>query len=376
MEGEKMTFKNFSIRQFFGVVPVMFIVVVIASFGFFSCKGPDVDKTVIQAYELRMNGKADEAKTMLEQVISDEPENALAYYELARTKNHIGLSVLRELENALESSRESIDKAIENDPDSVIYLFFAGYIASQSAYMAAQRGQPEVKEKYSEVCSIYESVLRLKPDYHEAMLYLVQIYGVLPEEMGGDKTKAEQYAKKLEEMDEIFGIKARAILLPEEADSVGYWQKVLDKHEGNAEVLGELGRAYLYIDQVEDGIKCFEEAASINPGQNILFLDLARYHTYTGLYDEKQREAAFPLAEKAFKRYLDSEPIPPLKAFALNLLSRIKRGMGDQEGADELRERAEIIDPYYSRASGVPTPDLWVPLGEISHNTRSLFRPF
>jgi tetratricopeptide (TPR) repeat protein len=330
---------------------------------------------VIEAYELRMNGKADEAKAMLEQVISNEPDNALAHYELARTNYHIGLSGLGELETALEEIQHSIDRAIENDPDNVIYHFFAGFIASQSAYAAIKREQPDAKEKYAKVCSIYESVLKLKPDYHEAMLYLVQIYGILPEEMGGDKLKAEQYAKNLEEMDEIFGAKARAILLPEEADYIGYWQKVLEKHEGNTEVLRELGRAYLFKDQVEDGVKCFEEAVRIDPGQNILFLDLARYHGYVGLYDKKLRNKAWPLAEKAFKRYLDSEPIPPLKAFALNALSRIKRGMDDQEGADELREKAETIDPYYSRATGVPTPDLWVPLGEISHNNRYLFWP-
>jgi tetratricopeptide (TPR) repeat protein len=363
-------------RQFLWIVLVMFSVVVIASLGLLSCKGPELDKAVMEAYELRMNGKADEAKAMLEQVISDEPDNALAHYELARTKYHIALSDLEESEITPEDIQQSIDKAIENDPDNVIYRFFAGYIASQSAYMAIKRDQPDVKEKVANVCSAYESVLKLKPDYHEAILCLAQIYGLFPEDRGGDKSKAEQYAKKLEEMDEIFGAKARAILLPDEVDRVDYWQKVLDKHEGNAEVIRELGRNYLFKDQVEDGVKCFEEAVRIDPGQNILFLDLARYHIYEGLGDKKLRDTAWPLAEKAFKRYLDSEPIPPLKAFALNLWSRIKRGMGDQEGADELREKAETIDPYYSKATGVPTPDLWVPLGEISHNNRYLFWPF
>jgi tetratricopeptide (TPR) repeat protein len=274
-----MNSQNNSKRQFLWIVLVMSSVVAIASFGLLSCKGPEVDKVVMEAYELRMNGKADEAKAMLEQVISDEPDNALAHYELARTKLHIGLSALKELEAALEDIQQSIDKAIENDPDNVIYRFFAGRIAFMSAYGAAQREQPDVKEKFAKLCSVYESVLKLKPDYHEAMLYLVQIYGILPEDMGGDKSKAEQYAKKLEEMDEIFGAKARAILLPEEADYVGYWQKVLKKHEGNAEVLRELGRAYLFKDQVEEGVKCFEEAVRIDPEHNILFLDVARYHT-------------------------------------------------------------------------------------------------
>ncbi len=374
--GEEMTHENIPKRQFLWVFLFIPCAVVMASLGFWSCAESQSDKTVQEAYDLRMNGKADEAQTLLEQMISENPDDALAHYELARTKYHMGLANLRELLTSIEDVQNHIEQAVINDPDNVIYSFFTGKIASMSAYGAAQRNQPDVKEKYAKTCSIFESVLKLKPDYHEAMLYLVEIYGILPEEMGGDKSKAEQYAKKLEEMDEIFGAKARALLMPEEADYIGYWQTVLEKHEGNAEVLRELGRHYLFKEQVEDAVKCFEKAIQIDPGQNILILDLARYHVYTVLGDRKLADTVFPLAEKAFERYLDSEPIPPLKAFALAMLSRIKRGMGDQEGSEELLEEAKNIDPYYSRASGVPTPHLWVPLGEISRNHRYLLLPF
>lgn len=361
--------------QFIWIVLVMSGVVVIASFGLWSCKGPEVDKAVVEAYELRMNGKADEAKAMLEQIVSDEPDNALAHYELARTKFQIMLSGLKELDTALEDIQQSIYKAIENNPDNVIYLFFAGRVALLPAYMAVQRNQPEAKEKVANVCSIYESVLKLKPDYHEAMLHLVEIYGLVPEDMGGDRAKAEEYTQKLEEMNEIFGAKARALLLPDEADTVDYWQKVLEKHEGNAEVLKDLGRAYLFKNRAEEGTKCFEEAVQIDPEQNVLFLDLARYYGMT-MRDETKREAAGPMAEKMFRRYLDSEPILPLKAFALRMLANLKRIMGDEEKAKALIEEVDTIDPFVSKAFGVPNPDLFIPPGEIYRGHRYLFFPF
>jgi len=361
--------------QFLWILLVMFSAVAIASFGLLSCKGVELDKTVIEAYELRMNGKADEAKAMLEQVVSDEPDNALAHYELARTMYHIALSGLEELEIALEDMRQSIDKARENDPENVIYPFFAARISFFPAYMAIQRNQPEAKEKVAKLCSIYESVLKLKPDYHEAMLHLVEIYGILPEDMGGDKAKAEEYAQKLEEMDEIFGAKARVILLPEETDIVDYWQKVLEKHERNAEVLKDLGRAYFIEDRAEEGTKCFEEAVQIDPDQNVLILDLARYYGMT-MRDETKREAAGAMAEKMYKKYLDSEPIPPLKAFALRQLAILKRIMGDEEETKALWEEVDTIDPFVSKASGVPYPGLFIPPGEIYRGHRHLFYPF
>jgi len=375
MEVKEMTLENTSKRQFLWVSLFIACAVAIASLGFWSYGRPELDKTVKEAYELRMNGKADKAKALLEQYLSENPDNALAHYELARTNFHMGLGT-GELVKNIEDIQRSIDQAIENDPDNVIYCFYAARIAYLQAYIALKKDQPDAKEKVAKACSVHKSVLKLKPDYHEAMLYLVEIYGVLPEDKGGDKAKAEQYAKKLEEMDEIFGAKARAILMPEEADYIGYWKKVLEKHEGNAEVLKELGRAYLYKDKVEDVVKCFEEAARIDPGKNILILDLARYHGITGMRDEKLKETALPLAEKMLKRYLDSEPIPPLKAFAVRGLAVVKRALGDKEGAEELLEEAKTIDPYCSRAFGVPSPDLFVPPGEISRNHQYLFLPF
>ena len=57
----------------------------------------------------------------------------------------------------------------------------------------------------------YESALRLKPDYCEAALYLVELHASLPKNMGGDKAIAERYTKQLEESDPIPGAKARSM---------------------------------------------------------------------------------------------------------------------------------------------------------------------
>ncbi len=348
----------------------------VVSLGFWSCVRQELDKTVQQAYELRMDGKADSAKALLEQAISEDSTNAIAHYELARTKYHMALGNPRELPGRMEEARQSIEKAMGQDPDNVIYAFFAGNVSFMQAYMSLMRNQPDAKEKVVKACSVFESALKLKPDYHEAMLHLVEIYGLAPEDVGGDSSKAEQYAKQLEGMDEVFGAKARELLLPEEVDRVDHWQKVLKNNEGNADALEELGKAHLRKGEVEDAVKRFEEAVRIDPEKNILFLDLARYHIMTVWRDETIKDTALPLAEAAIKRYLDSEPVPPLKAYTLGLSSMIKRGLGDNTGAEELREEAKAIDPFFSKASGVPSLTLFVPPDEISHNHSYFSRPF
>jgi len=66
-----MTYSNISRRRFLRVSLITAFIVAIASFGLWSSKGPEVDKTMIESYELSMNGKADEAKALLEQFLSD-----------------------------------------------------------------------------------------------------------------------------------------------------------------------------------------------------------------------------------------------------------------------------------------------------------------
>jgi tetratricopeptide (TPR) repeat protein len=347
-----------------------------ASLGLASCTQTESDGIVQQAYELRINGKADEARALLEQATSDDPDNALAHYELARTKFQIALGEPQQLLDNLGDIQQSIERAVEHEPDNVTYRFFAGRIAFFQAYISLNMNPVGAKDDVAKACSTYESVLELDPDYREASLYLVELYATVPEDMGGDVSKAEGYAAQLEGMDEIFGAKARSLLLPDEVDRVDYWQRVLDAHPGNADVLVELGRESLFRGEGEDGARYFEEAVSVDPERSILFLDLARYHAMTVMRDEGLKDTALPAAEQAITRYLDSDPILPLRAFALALLANVKHGMGDVQRAAQLAEEANTADPFFSKAFGVPTPDLFVPPGEVSHNRRYLFRPF
>jgi tetratricopeptide (TPR) repeat protein len=351
------------------------ISIFLASLGTWSCKKSQLDEKVIEAYELRMNAKADEANAQLEQLLAENPGYADAHYELARARLQLGLANVRELMTDINNIQHTIEQAIKIDPDNVIYAFFAAYVSCMRAYIALQKDETDAKEKVARSCSFYESALKLKPDYHEAMLYLVEIYGVLPEDKGGDRAKAEQYAKQLEEMDKIYGAKARAILMPDDADYVGYWKTIQKEHEGNADVLVELGRAYLIKGMAEDGVDCYEQALRIDTEQTLLLLDLARYYAMSGMRDEKKKETFLPLAENMFRRYLDTEPITPLKAFATRLLANLKRIMGDKEEAEKLFEVAETIDPFVSKAFGIPSLDLFIPLGEISHYHRYFFTP-
>lgn len=331
--------------------------------------------TVQEAYDLRMNGMADSAKAGLGLILAEDSTNAAAWYELARTEHHIGLGNPRELFGRIEDIQLAMDKAVTNDSDNVIYSFYRGYLGYFTAYAAFMRQQPDALEKAKEAVSTLESVLSLKPDYYETMLYLVEILGV-PTEMGGDSARSDAYAVRLEGVDAVLGAKARELRLPDDADRVEFWQGVLAENPDNADVLEQLGKAYLYTEDVEQGTDYLEEALRVDPKRQLLLLDLARYHMMTARSDAQSKDTALPLAEELISRYLGSQPIPALKAYALGLLAMVEMARGDRDGANELREQATAVDPHFSKAFGVPPLLLFTAPDEVSHFHSYFLRPF
>ena len=170
----------------------------------FSCSfaGTNLDKEVINAYDLRMNGNVDDAKTLLDSILSIDSTNAMAHYEMARLKNYM---LTGGGNTSIDDVLLSIDNAVKYDPENATYAYYKAVTGFLKAYIAMQSGGSDVKGIVEESCSRFENVLKLNPDYYEAMLYLVEIYGLLPLDMGGDSVKAAGYAEKLTNLDPFTG---------------------------------------------------------------------------------------------------------------------------------------------------------------------------
>ncbi len=159
------------------IIMFLSITVTCMSFVLWSCTGQKFDPKVQQAYELRMSGQADSAKVLLEQVIAEDSTNAAAWYEISRTKLHMGLGNPQELMSSIADIQQTAKNAVDNDPDNVIYQYYKGYIDYFNLYASIKMGKDGVSEDFTKVVESYKSVLVLKPDYHEAKLSLVQLFG-------------------------------------------------------------------------------------------------------------------------------------------------------------------------------------------------------
>ena len=333
-------------------------------------------KEVKKAFELRMSGKVDEAKALLESVLAKDSTVAMAHYEMARLKHYM---MVGSGEMNIDGTFASASKAVTYDPENVTYAYFKAITGFMKAFMAMHTGdQGAIKNNISETCILLENVLALKPDYCEPMLYLVEIYGMLPAEMGGDSLKALAWAGKLAATDKYFGARAKAALTPEGNSMVKFWEDQIILNGRTPELLRQAGIACLFEDKPEQAEKYFEEAMKSDPSKNTGMLDLGRYHMMKVMQNRELAATELPLAKAFMEKYLETtpEPVVPLKSYTLGLLGRIEMFSGNQAAGDKLMEEAAALDKYFSKASGVPALLLFVPPDQVCHQYFSFFSPF
>ena len=326
------------------------------------------DKAVLEAYELRIQGKTDQAKEILLTILKEDSTNAVAQFELARTLNYMNLRGSKEADEALK-------KALENDPNNVVYAYYNAKNCFLKAYITMQQGGDNTKDLVNDVCKEFVKVLEMKSDYPEALMYLVEIYGMLPDNMGGDKIKAEEYTRKLEKQDKFYGAKARLVMMPENTDMVEYWGKYIIEKGEDCLSLKELGVSQLFNDDINGAKESFNKAITLDKSQNIRLLDLSRFHQMKVMQNRDAAEKELPEAKEYIEQYLASvpEPIPPLKAFAIGMLAKLEMFSGNNAEAEKLMEEAKILDPHFSRASAIPSLALFEPPNKIDQHFRSFF---
>ena len=336
---------------------------------FSSCQ--KTDKAVFEAYELRIQGNVDEAKELLQTIIKEDSTNAMAHFELARILNYVNLRGSKKADTHL-------NKALKYDSDNVTYAYYNAKNCFLKAYIAAQQGGDNIKGLVNNACDEFLRVLELKADYPEVLMYLVEIYGMLPEDMGGDKIKAEEYTLKLEAFDKFYGAKARLVLMPEGTDMVEYWNNFIEKNGESCHALKALGNVHIFRDDINSAKKAFTKAIALDNSQNIRLLDLARFHMMKVMQKRDLADKELQKAKVYTDQYLSStpEPIVPLKAYALGMKVKTEMFNGNKEAGEKLMAEAKAIDPYFSRAFGIPSLSIFEAPTQIDHHFKSYFTPF
>ena len=346
--------------------------------GIYSCTGQKPNDKVFAAFELRMNGHADSAKVILENITADYPENAMAWFELCRTTQHLGLSNPREIKSSIDNALKYINLAVENAPGNVYFLSYKGKIETLHFYMALQTGDEKAPEYLAKVEDTFKNVFEMDKTYPEDKITLVEFFAGLPPEMGGNREKAEKYAAELEKDDLVAGAKAREILMDENADYESFWKKIIEKAPNNADALQALGRVYLFSDDINQAAEYFQKAINLDASKNTLYLDLGRYYLMMAMQNPAILDSVAPLIEVQYNKFLSSvpEPVKPLKAWAYGNLSMVAEHSRNISKSEEFLAQAKESDPFFSMAFGKPSKALFSQPDVVLHEQDYYLSPF
>ena len=367
--------KNYLVQSLSLIIIFSFVTVMLQS-----CQETkkDCKPDVIQAYELRINGQADSAKVLLEQIVTEDSSCALAWYELARTEQYMGIGDMQAMMSHLDKAFININKAISNDPTNTSYLYFKGKLQSFDLYVKMMKGGGDVTENLQQLENTFLKVLTIEPKAYGAKLSLVELFYFIPPDMGGDSIKAEKYAQELESEDLVYGAKAREILMPEDADYIAYWTNLNKEHNDNAELIEALGRIYLFENDPEKAWENFDKALRLDESKNYLYIEMGRFYTMQAMQGQISVDSAVPLIVAEYDNYLESQPEPcnPMKAWTKGQMAMLNFRTGNEDSGNALLDEAKELDPYFSRAFGFPDQILFVPPDATSYSFSYLSRPF
>ena len=115
------------------LISTLALIILISGLGF---NGPGTlfgqtsHEKVDEAYQVRLQGRADSAEVLLRDITRNEPESAMAWFELSRTCLHMASGNPQKMSEYLACAENAIDTAIQCAPDKTAYLGLKGGIRS------------------------------------------------------------------------------------------------------------------------------------------------------------------------------------------------------------------------------------------------------
>ena len=306
------------------------------------------ENIVTKAYQLRMEGKVDEAKQILEDELGTRPKNAAAWTELARLEFQRGGS-----SGTLDAAQEAIEKAVACSPDNPVYHRWAARIAMYNGILK-HSDRTAMIEQFKKVATSAERAVKLDPDDHESRRILISLYGNNPANLGGNKDQAEAHVKALESRSVVDGAAARCefSLRDKPKQKLAVWEKLAKTRDKDPRVHEELAKQYAWQGDVEQSTLHADKVVALDTSRSQVFLELARAFALQKNYEP---------AEQFAKKYLVFEPPGPIahRAWMHMALGRIQQMQGDKKAAAESRKHAQKLDPYCWATMSPPPAQLF-----------------
>lgn len=306
------------------------------------------ETVVNQAFQLRLEGKIDEAKKLLEQELAGKPKQASAWCELARLEFQRG-GKTREL----DSAQRAIEKAVAESPTDPKYYRWAARIAVFNGILKS-KDKNQLKEQLKKATLAGEKAIALDPSDHEARRILVSLYGNNPADLGGNRSTAETHVRYLEKNSPVDGLASRCELSfgNNHQKQLDQWTELAKSNDGNALVFENMAIQYAWLGNVEQASLYAQKALQKDATRSQVLMKIARAFAL-----QKKDEPAKKFAQE----YLDVVPSGPLayRAWTQMALGRIQAMSGDKQTSEQSLKKAVETDAYCWQTMTPPPEQLF-----------------
>ncbi|WP_167610120.1 hypothetical protein [Maribellus sediminis] len=318
-----------------------------------------LNQVVLDAYEIRMNGNADEAADMLRKYIEKDSSNAMVYFEYARALCHLSPSRIDfnpRLRNpgyitdtlTREAALRMIDKAISIDRNNHCFHQLRGSIF----LMLPEKPSREEDS----IFSFIEDNFELVPSVELASaLYGKYLLDSLMGTLEVDPMKMQKFKEYIKSNDRFEYLKQ--IKWEDEQNRnmkhLAYYKQFLVTDSLNVKLLKELGYQSFLVDSIELGIGFYEKALNICGDYQEALGELWR----SPLGESRSMRSARPLsdAQKFYEEwrrekltaFLETGPDAPIRCLAYMSLSNSYKKTGEEEQARKMDLAARESDPYF-----------------------------
>ncbi|MDH4201737.1 MAG: hypothetical protein OEV87_02455 [Phycisphaerae bacterium] len=307
-----------------------------------------------KAFQLRIDGKSQQAKEMLSEYLKDDPNDAVSQFEYSRVLCYLF---------DLESAEKHAVLAVQLDEDNPRYHYWQG-LCETYLYIdqAHHKGNLDPLILKRSIAALQKAV-ELKPDYYEARYLLVNLLNNNEPDQGGDQQKARQHAERLMEMDLDYGLQAKMVV--EENRPMDWkiqqYQAALTKEPDNAGLHAKIALLYAESDQMEKLQEHIDKALELDEQQKDILLKIAFQ-----LAMKKDYEPAKAMVQ----RYLDMATEEPaaMRAFALFYLAKIEQLSGSPD-AEKTLQQSRQVDPNGWQTMMAPPEMLFEPLLLVKFRT-------
>ena len=291
-------------------------------------------QTIDEGVALVQQKKYAEAKTVFEQILDKNKNNAEAHYRLGLVFLNRGFK-----DRDVDEAVDQLEKAVDLNPNNADYQFRYGTALGEKAQNAGMIKQAFLAPK---VKNAFKRAVELNPQNVQARLGLARYYLIAPSIMGGDEAEGWKQLDEAIKLDEIQGstVKASFLARAKKNDEAEKEYKILaNTYSNDWHIWKNYGYFCLSTERCDEAIKYLQKYVVLRPDTADSYQSLAE-----ALLKKGDTDQALTNLNKSLS--LDKEYVP-----AIISLGEVYQAKGQKKEAKETYQRAIEVthNEYYKK---------------------------